>query len=138
MKNYLKAVSISLLCGALCMFYFFKKNNNFIDVYAFQTGYYTSYDEALENKNNYPSSIVIPDSNGYYVIVAMYEDMDLINKMLVYYEEKDINVTIKKISCDKEFVEELNRYESLVINLDNKELYDKLNQNILDMYINTI
>ncbi len=115
-----------------------KSNNDFIDVYAFQTGYYTTYDEALSNKNNYPSSIVIPDSNGYNVVVAMYEDMDLINKMLVYYEEKDIDITIKKISCSKEFVKELNRYESLVINLDNQELYDKLNQNILDMYISTI
>lgn len=138
MNNYLKVVVFSLLVGLLCMIYFFKSNNKFTDVYAFQTGYFQTYNEALANKDQYPSSVIIPGSDGYYVVVAIYEDMDLINKMLVYYEEKDINVSIKKISCSKEFVQELNKYETLANNIEGKELYDKLNQNILDMYISTI
>ena len=138
MKNYIKVGIISLLCGALCVLYFFKSDANLIEVYAFETGYYSDYEEALSKTSNYPSSVVIPDVDGYYIIVAMYEDIDLINKMLVYYEEKNIDVKIKKIQCDKNFVTELNKYESLVTSLDNQELYDKLNQNILDMYIETI
>ena len=138
MNNYLKVVVFSLLVGLLCMIYFFKSNNKFTDVYAFQTGYFQTYNEALANKEQYPSSVIIPGSDGFYVVVAIYEDMDLINKMLVYYEEKDINVSIKKISCSNEFVQELNKYETLANNIEDKELYDKLNQNILDMYISTI
>lgn len=138
MKNYIKVGILSLLVGALCVLYFFRSGDNLTDVYVFETGYYDNYDEALSYTKNYPSSIVLPEVDGYYVIVAMYENIDLINEMLIYYEEKNIDVRIKKIKCDKKFVEELNRYEKIVNSIDNKELYDKLNQNILDMYISTI
>ena len=127
-----------MLVGALCVLYFFKSGDNLKDVYVFETGFFDNYDEAFSNTKNYPSSVVLPELDGYYVIVAMYENIDLINEMLVYYEEKNIDVRIKKIKCDRKFVEELNRYEKIVTNIDNKDLYDKLNQNILDMYISTI
>ena len=84
MNNYLKVVVFSLLVGLLCMIYFFKSNNKFTDVYAFQTGYFQTYNEALANKDQYPSSVIIPGSDGYYVVVAIYEDMDLINKILIF------------------------------------------------------
>lgn len=138
MKNYIKVGFLSLLVGALCVLYFFKSGDNLKDVYVFETGFFDNYDEAFSNTKNYPSSVVLPELDGYYVIIAMYENIDLINEMLVYYEEKNIDVRIKKIKCHRKFVEELNRYEKIVTNIDNKDLYDKLNQNILDMYISTI
>lgn len=138
MKQYFKVVIISLLSTFLIIGFFLKKEEEVKDIYAFEVGFYNDYNSANEYSKKINNSRVIPQGDGYHVVVALYEDINIINKMLIYYSEKEIDVKLEKISCDKNFLSDLNKYENIVTSLDNKELYDKVNENILDMYLDRL
>lgn len=138
MKKYISVVLVSVSIGIIFMYYFFNAENNYKEAYQFQVGYYSNYETALEEAKKYNSSVIIPDNNGYRVVLAMYEDIDLINTMLMYYGESNIDVTINKVKCDDKFMSELSKYEKIASSIENKSLYDNINQNILDLYMDTL
>lgn len=139
MKKNLILVSLSIILGVIFTFFVLNKNNTYAKedylVYAFQVGAY----EKIENVENYsqklPSSIIEKKDNLYKVYVAIYKDIDIINKMVVYFEDNNINIYLKNINVSKEFYNNLDNYEKLIKESDNKNVYNKINQSILNSYL---
>ncbi len=141
MKKNLILVSLSIILGILFTFFFLNKTNTYAKeeymVYAFQVGAFTNYDNALEFSEQLPSSIVIKD-DLYKIYVSIYKDIDIINKMVVYFEDNNINIYLKSINVSKEFYETLTNYEEVIKNSDNIYVYNKINQSILNAYLESV
>lgn len=137
MKKYVGISLISILISVSFMYYFFNINDE-KEIYGFLVGHFNDVDAAQIKANELPSSIILSNNDGYDVYVAMYENIDLINKMLVYYEEEKIPVEIKKLKCSSPFLIELNKYENIALKIENRDLYNEVNQNILDLYVSSI
>lgn len=137
MKKYVGISLISILISVSFMYYFFNIKDE-KEIYGFLVGHFSDVDAAQTKANELPSSIILSNNGGYDVYVAMYENIDLINKMLVYYEEEKIPVEIKKLKCNSPFLIELNKYENIALKIENRDLYNEVNQNILDLYVSSI
>lgn len=141
MKKNLILVSLSIILGILFTFFFLNKTNTYAKeeymVYAFQVGAFTNYDNALKFSEQLPSSIVIKD-DLYKIYVSIYKDIDIINKMVVYFEDNNINIYLKSINVSKEFYETLTNYEEVIKNSDNIYVYNKINQSILNAYLESV
>lgn len=138
MKKYLTTIIISLLLGGLLSYYVLNLNNEDNKIYTLEVLNTFDYNEASKINKKYKSSMLLQDNNGYHVILAIYNNIDIINKMLVYYEDNNIDVYLNKIECNKEFLSKLNKYEDIINNIDNLELYNDINKNILNMYKESI
>lgn len=139
MKKNLILITISIVLGVLFTFFVLNKQNTYAKedylVYAFQTGAFEKEEYARDYADNLPSSIVYKEDNLYKVYVAIYKDIDLINQMLVYFENNNINIYLKSLMVDKEFYNNLDNYELMIKESDNKNLYNKINQSILNNFI---
>lgn len=138
MKKYFGVIIFSILLGGLFTFYFLTLNNPKEEIYALEV--FNSKDLNLANNKSleYKNSMVLEQTDGFHVILAIYNNLDLINKMLVYYEDNNIDVYLKRIDCNKEFLNKLNKYEDIINNIDNINIYEDVNKNILNMYKDTL
>lgn len=138
MKKYFGVIIFSILLGGLFTFYFLTLNNPNEEIYALEV--FNSKDLNLANNKSleYKNSMVLEQTDGFHVILAIYNNLDLINKMLVYYEDNNIDVYLKRIDCNKEFLSKLNKYEDIINNIDNINIYEDVNKNILNMYKDTL
>ena len=140
MKKKIIMVLISISIGVLFTFLILNKETFYAKgeylVYAFQVGSFDSLDNATNYKSNLPSGIVVKTDNLYKVYVGIYKDIDLVNKMLVYFEDNNIKIYLKNINVSKEYYNNLENLEKILINTEDKNVYNKVNQSILDMYIN--
>ena len=68
----------------------------------------------------------------------MYKDIDLVNNMVVYFEDKNINIYLKSIEVTESFYTLLDNYEKLLRNSEDKSIYDKVNQSILNSYLESL
>ena len=131
---------ISISIGVLFTIFFLNNEQFYAKekylVYAFQVGSFDNIDNATKYKNNLPSSIIIKEDNSYKVLVGIYKDIDIVNKMLVYFEDNNINIYLKNIQVTEELYKKLDNYEKILINTNDYNIYNKVNQSILDMYIN--
>lgn len=141
MKKNIILVLSSILLGVLFTFFILNKENIYAKedytVYAFQTGAYSTYDKAYQNINNI-SSIIVSDNNLYKIYCAIYKDMDLVNKMLNYYRQKNINIYLKQIKVSANFLKALEKYEELLKKVDDNSTYEQINQSILNLYLESI
>ena len=124
MKKNIILVLSSITLGILFTFFVLNKKDIYAkeeyNVYAFQTGAYSSYDNA-----SMPSDIpkiIINEDGLYKVYVAIYQDKDIINTMLKYFNNKNINVY-------------LTQYEELFLNLEDNNLYKQINESIMKLYL---
>ena len=138
-----KAIYIIIFMLSTIVFYYFifisnnKINNkNEYDVFALQAASFDNIDNASIYKANLPSSIIVKQNNLYNVYVGMYKDIDLVNKMIVYFEDNNINIYLKNIKVNKDLYNKLDNYEKILINSNDVRVYKNINQSILDMYIN--
>ena len=104
-------------------------------VYAFQVGAFEREENAKEYINKLNKGIVYKEDNLYKVFVAIYKDIDIINKMVVYFENNDINIYLKNIKVNKEFYKNLGNYEKIIEKSDDEKVYNKINESILSNYI---
>ena len=122
-------------------FTFFVLNNKYtiakenFSVYALETGVFENKEKALKFVKNLPSYIIVESDGLYKVYSAIYKNIDIINEMVVYLENKDILVYLKSIDVTKEFYNELLNYEKIITNNYNENIYDQVNQSILNTYI---
>ena len=70
--------------------------------------------------------------------IKLYKDLDLVNKMLNYYEDEDINVYINTINVDRSFYNTLNNYEEVIKNSDSSLVFKPVNESILNLYLESI
>lgn len=131
---------IVILSGVLFTYFLLKKDNIYAkeeySLYAFQVGYFNDLDNATKLKISLPSSIIINKDNGYYVYVGIYKNIDLVNKMLVYFEDNNINIYLKNINVSKNIYNKIDNYEKILLNSNDNKIYNMVNQSILDMYLN--
>ena len=123
-------------------FFFLNKENTFAKeeylIYAFQVGAFEKYDNAVNLSNLLPSSIIKKEDNLYKIYVAMYKDIDIVNKMIVYFENNNINIFLKSLSVSKNFYNDLLNYETLIKNSEDTNVYNKVNQSILNLYLESM
>lgn len=126
----------------LFTFFVLNKENTYAKeeylVYAFQTGAFNNEENAIDYKNQLSSAIILKENNLYKVYVAIYKDIDIINKMLVYFENNNINIYLKSLSVSKEFYNNLGTYEELLKNSENDNVYSKINLSILNNYLESL
>lgn len=143
MKKTIVVILFAILIGCLGAFYFFKKDDAFIksvsgemDNYTFfQIGVFTNIDNAnaLAEKNN---GIVIKDKEYYRVIISILYSPSSIIKMKNYLDNNKINYYLKEYGVvDKEFINELNTYESIIIETNEESAFLEANNKILDKYV---
>jgi len=129
----------SIIVGVIFTFYYLNKENIYAKeeylVYAFQVGAFNNIDNANKLQETLPSSIIVNKENLNKVYVAIYKDTDIVNKMIVYFENKGINIYLKSIKVDKNFYKELNNYEELINKSTDESIYNKVNQSILNLYL---
>ena len=139
MKKNIILVLFSLISGVLFTIFILNKENIYAKeeylVYAFQVGAYESVDNANDMISKLPSGISIKEDNLYKVYSAMYKDIDLVNKMITYFKDNSINIYLKTINVSKDFYYILDNYEKIISKTDDTAIYDKVNQSILNTYL---
>lgn len=141
LKKNIILIIISIALGIATTFFILNKENIYAkeeySIYAFQIGAYSSYDNALNTQNKYPS-IILKDDNLYKVYVALYEDADIINNMLQFFQDKGYDVYLKMLKVNKDFYNKLLKYEELVKKTKDNKLYEEINKSILNLYLESI
>lgn len=139
MKKNIILVLFSLISGVLFTIFILNKENIYAKeeylVYAFQVGAYESIDNAQDMISKLPSGISIKEDNLYKVYSAMYKDIDLVNKMITYFKDNNINIYLKTINVSKDFYYILDNYEKIINKTEDTEVYAKVNQSILNTYL---
>lgn len=142
MKKGMILITLSIILGVLFTFFVLNKQNTYAMeeylIYAFQVGAFEKEENALEYSKHLETSIIIRENNLYKVYVAMHKDIDIINKMVVYFEDNNINIYLKSISVSKEFYYSLDNYEKFIKESDNQNIYNKINQSILNNYLESM
>lgn len=146
MKKILIVSSLGILVGSLFAFYMFSNitkdteiaMRESTNVTAFQVGVYSVYDNAKKVADTYNNSYIYNDDGKYRVFLAIYQDKEIIEYMKNYYSEKEIEIYLKEMSVDKDFLKQLNKYETLLKESDNNETYIMANKNILGEFAKSL
>ena len=137
MKKYFIYGIITILIGVLFAFFvlnnnvFYAKESNY--VYAFQIGAFKEFDNA-DNTIKKNGGILVHDNGLYKVYIGIYKNTDVINKMLVYFENKGINVYLKSIIVKDNFYNMIDNYEELIRKSNDEMVYIKATEGILNLY----
>lgn len=138
MKKNIIMVIITLAIGIIFTTFILNKKDIYAkseyNVFAFQVGAYENYDNAKDYAQKLPSSLIVKEDNLYKIYVAMYRNIDIVNKMIVYFENNGINIYLKNIKISRDFSDRLNNYEDFIINSEDEKVYNKINQSILNCY----
>lgn len=142
MKKNIILITISIAFGITFTFFVLNKQDTYAKeeylVYAFQVGAFEKKENAEDYAKYLPTSAIHKEEDLYKVYVAIYKDLDIINKMVVYFENNDINVYLKNINVDKEFYVSLTNFEEYINKSDNINIYNKVNQSILNSWLESI
>ena len=107
-------------------------------VYAFQVGVFSVYENAKNLASSYDNAYVYQDEDKYRVFLAIYRDPEIITYMSNYYEDNNVSVYLKNINPNNKFLEELNKYETLLKQSNDKTNYINANKNILAKFRETL
>lgn len=136
MKKTLIIIMLALISGiAISFFVYFKINGTFkIEenlITVFQVGVFKNKINALSEAKKY-NGIVHNDKNYYRVYIAAYQNDEIINKMKKYYDNKGIVTYLKKIRTSEDYLNTINKYENLLQNSNDEEIYPNLNKLLIN------
>lgn len=138
MKKNIIIILMTIILGITFTFFYLNKTQAYAQeerlVYAFQTAAFEKLDSAEDYAKQLPSSIIIKEDNLYKIYTAIYKDNDLINKMVVFFEDNQIGIYLKTIPVSTGFYVNLSNYETLLNNTTDESVYNKINQSILNLY----
>lgn len=141
MKKFLIVCISGVAVGSIFAYTLFSRVNNSFseggyteDVYAFQVGVYSVYNNALNASKKYNNSYIYQDENKYRVFLAIYKDQELVKDMRKYYEDKNVEVYLKKLDVKEDFLKELSSYEKILKKTSNNETLINANKNILGAF----
>lgn len=142
MKKSIIMIIFSIIIGILFTFFVLNKENTYAKeeylVYAFQVGAFEKEENAIEYSKKLPTSIVIREDNLYKIYIAIYKDIDIINQMVVFFENQNINIYLRNIKANRNFYKLLENYEKLIKESKEKNIYNKVNQSILNSYLESV
>lgn len=141
LKKTIKTMGFAFLIGGVCTYLFFQYVGTDLSVlsfnkesaYAFQAGVYFDLEQAQKEAAKYTSAVVIKEDEYYHVYLNITKDEEVKNIMQKYYQSNNIDVHAKKINVSKDFLKELEKYESLIKQTE-ESVYPKINQEILKAY----
>ncbi len=132
----IKYIIISILIGILSTLLIINNKEYKIKeeylVYGLQVGEYQKLNSISINKDI--PSIIIYNNDSYKVYVGIYKNIDILNKMLVYFENNTLKVYINNIKVNKEFYNNIDTYEKLLRNTSEDKIYKSINKSILELY----
>lgn len=145
MKKILIIILVAILMGSAFAIYFLNGISKTIEqsvndnkVYAFQVGVFSVYENAKNLASSYDNAYVYQDEDKYRVFLAIYRDPEIITYMSNYYEDNNVSVYLKNINPNNKFLEELNKYETLLKQSNDKTNYINANKNILAKFRETL
>lgn len=147
MKSYFKIGLIAVFIGGIIAFLFYKDINNKVKalvkkdetISLFQIGVFKDKENANKFSEENKPSIIYNDDNYYRVIMAVSYSNEAKIKMESYLKSKNIDYYIKEINVNKDFIETLKNYETVLLKSNNDEVLNNINNNVLklfDSYIN--
>ena len=141
MKKNIIMITISIFLGIILTFLVLNKKDiyakdNYI-VYAFQSGAYSTYEKAYEATQD-EANIIVNDNHLYKIYNAILKDSDLIETMIKYFENQNIDIYLKTLNVDKTFYDNLDKYEEILKKLNSPKSYNQINQSILNLYLEGI
>lgn len=139
MKKNIILIMLSVGAGILFTFFILNKENIYAkeeySVYAFQVGSFASLENAESKAKELSSSIIIKENGLYKIYVAIYKDLDLVNKMVLFFENNNTNIYLKSIKVSENFYKTIDNFEKILLNTNDDTLINKINQSILDLYL---
>ena len=105
---------------------------------AFQVGVYSIYDNAKKMAEKHEFAYVYEDDDKYRVFLAIYQDNEIIKYLDNYYKRQNIDVYLKEMSVNNNFLEKLKTYEELLKKTNDNNNYISANKNILEAFKNTL
>lgn len=144
MKTYLKVIIGAILIGGVFAFFFYrdisasvaaittKKNT----VSLFQTGVFKNKDNALNYQDNFVTSIIYEDKDGYYRVlvgIAYHEENKV--KLENFFHEQGIEYYIKEMKMNEEFTTMLQNYETIMLKTTKAEVMNNLNAAMLKLFL---
>ena len=141
MKKNVFLALVAVTLGSLLAFHLFKKIdyasatsklNNKIVLY--QVGAFSIYANAIEKSTTFPNSIIKEEDGMFKVFVAIAHSNKMIEKYNGYLESNNINYYQKKIYVNDNCLKNIDKYEKLLENVKDNEVFIKTSKEMLDYY----
>lgn len=144
MKSYLKIIIGAVLIGGLFAYLFYRDINDSVvaltnkeyEISLFQFGVFKDYDNAINYQNNFESTIIYEDNEGYFRVIGgiAYHEENVV-KLEAYFTNKHYEYYIKKIKVTENFTDMLVNYETIMIKTDKEEVIDNINNSMLELFL---
>ena len=143
MKKILIPIVIALLVGTTFGIVLFKNTKEEIDevfkedtlLSLFQIGVFSNEENAKNVQKQYSGSIVLNDDIYFRVIYGVFQNKACIEKMKNYLEENKIDYHIREENItNQEFIKELIKYEEIVLQTTDTEVFLKTIEQVLNLY----
>ena len=143
MKKILIPIVIALLVGTTFGIVLFKNIKEEIDevfkdhtlLSLFQIGVFSNEENAKNVQKQYSGSVVLNDDIYYRVIYGVFQNKACIEKMKNYLEENKIEYHIREQNnSNEEFLNELMKYEEIILQTTDTEVFLKTIEQVLNLY----
>lgn len=143
MKKYLIIIIGAILIGVSCAFLVYKNIDQEVNiamntsntVYVFQVGVFKIKDNAYNYLKEFSSGVVFQDEEYYRVFIGITSNLENKEKLSVYFKTKKYNFFIKEYTLDTNIINKFTNYEILLKESDNTTVLDKINQDMLNIFI---
>ena len=124
-KKYILLVIVIALAFSFLIYKTYKyKSENTNTIYLLQVGAYKNYDNVLNVTKELDNYILLEENDLYKVFAAVTMSNDVYSKLARYYSE-NFNSYKKTIRInDNELIDKIEKYDSLLNNVDTKEEVD--------------
>lgn len=143
MKKIIYPIIAALLIGTTFGIILFKNTKKEIEnvfndsnqLSLFQIGVFVSFDNAKNFTNKYEGSIIIQDDIYYRAIYGIFQNKSCVDKMKSFLEENKIDYHIRTIEInDKKMLEEMIKYEEIILQTTDTEVFLKTISKMLELY----
>ena len=142
MKKYLKILGVAITFGGLLAYLFYYDINKEVRaiskkeevVTLFQVGVFKDYNNATFFFKTFPSSLIYKDNNYYRVIIAISYHEETKLKLESIYQNSEIEYYEKEIRINKDFIEKISNYESIILKSNKEEVINNVNNSILNIF----
>ena len=142
MKKYLKILGVAIIFGGLLSYLFYYDINKEVRAISkkeevitlFQVGVFKDYNNATFFSKTFPSSLIYKDNNYYRVIIAISYHKETKLKLESIYQNSEIEYYEKEIRINKDFIEKISNYESIILKSNKEEVINNVNNSILNIF----
>lgn len=142
MKKYLKILGVAVIIGGVIAYFFYYDINKEVRaiskkeeiVTLFQTGVFKDYNNATSFASTFPSSYVYKDNEYYRVIIAVCYHKETKLKLETIFNSGEIEYYEKEMRVNKDFIDKISNYETIILKSEKNEVIDNVNNSILSIF----